>query len=353
MEAVGDGKGTPGSRRILEAADRPDGRPLWISAWGGVNTLAQALWDARRTRTPRELQRLVSRLRVYAISDQDDAGPWLRKNFPDLFYLVSPSDQGYQQYHRATWTGISGDRRYQNGPLHQFHLVENSWLEENVIRNHSPLGALYPKHTVIMEGDTPSFLGLINNGLGWATSPAYGGWGGRYVYTTFPEEPRPLWTNNDRESRDRVTADDGKEYTSDQATVWRWREAYQHDFAARMDWCIADTYEKANHNPQAILNGDRSKRVLELRVRSGKKVRLSAAGTADPDGDQVQLTWFVYPEAGSCRTPVELAATEGERTSFVAPRVEKPGTLHVILQVRDRGKPSLFSYRRAVINVEP
>lgn len=353
MEAVGDGKETPGSKRILETADRSDGRPLWISVWGGANTLAQALWDARRTRTPGELQRLVAKLRVYAISDQDDAGPWLRKNFPDLFYIVSPSDQGYQQYSRATWTGISGDRRYENGPMHRFALVENSWLEENVIRNHGPLGALYPKHTVIMEGDTPSFLGLINTGLGWSVSPSYGGWGGRYVHTAFPGEPRPLWTNNNQESRDRVTAEDEKEYTSDQATIWRWREAYQHDFAARMDWCVADTYAKANHNPRLVLNGDRSKRVVSLRVRSGKRVRLAASGSKDPDADHVRLTWFVYPEAGTCRADVRLSAAEGERTSFVAPRVEKPETLHIILQAQDEGSPRLFAYRRAVVTVEP
>ena len=35
-----------------------------------------------------------------------------------------------------------------------------------------PLGAHYPRYMFIMEGDTPSFLGLINNGLGSAMSPA-------------------------------------------------------------------------------------------------------------------------------------------------------------------------------------
>jgi hypothetical protein len=40
-------------------------------------------------------------------------------------------------------------------------------------------------------------------------------------------------------SRDTVIGVDGKAYTSDQATIWRWRTAFQHDFAARMDWTIA------------------------------------------------------------------------------------------------------------------
>lgn len=192
LAAVGEGKTTPGSRRLLAAADTADERPLWVSVWGGANTLAQALDDARRERSPEALARLIAKLRVYTISDQDDAGPWLRREFPDLSYVVSPSTTEWKEYWRATWTGISGDRHYKNGPKHKFHLVDNPWLEENIIRNHGPLGALYPRLEYIMEGDTPSFLGLINNGLGWHVSPAYGGWGGRYALYRAYGETRPI-----------------------------------------------------------------------------------------------------------------------------------------------------------------
>jgi hypothetical protein len=91
MAAVGEGKSTAGSRHLLVAADKPDDRPLWVSISGGANTLAQALLDARRERSPADLARLIARLRVYTISDQDDAGPWLRREFTNLFYIVSPS----------------------------------------------------------------------------------------------------------------------------------------------------------------------------------------------------------------------------------------------------------------------
>ncbi len=37
MRGVGFGKTTEGSRWIIEAADRPDPRPLWIAVWGGAN----------------------------------------------------------------------------------------------------------------------------------------------------------------------------------------------------------------------------------------------------------------------------------------------------------------------------
>lgn len=358
LAAVGEGKSTAGSRLLLAAADKADERPLWVSVWGGANTLAQALLDARRERSPDALKVLVGKLRVYTISDQDDAGPWLRREFPELFYIVSPSTTDWKEYWRATWTGISGDRHYRNGPGHKFPLVDNPWLEEHIIRNHGPLGALYPRLEYIMEGDTPSFLGLINNGLGWHVSPAYGGWGGRYVLYQAYGETRPIWTNN-QDSRDTVTADNGQTQCTDMATIWRWREAFQHDFAARMDWCVADDFKKANHNPVAVLNGDATKRVLEVTAKPGETVTLSAEGTHDPDGHAIEVRWWIYPEASTLRDArgdrfppeVGLSAREGPSTRLIAPAVARPETVQVILEVEDRGTPRLFAYRRAVLTV--
>jgi hypothetical protein len=351
MACVGDGQSTVGSKHLTAVVDRADARPVWVTVWGGANTLAQTLWDVRATRTSEEIARFVAKLRVYSVSDQDDAGPWLRREFPGLFYIVSPSRPDGNEYFRATWTGISGDRWYKNSPRHKFDLVDNPWLEEHVIKNHGPLGALYPKLAYIMEGDTPTFLGLIDHGLGWATSPAFGGWGGRYVLYQPLSETRPIWTNNSN-SRDTVTADNGKTETTDQATIWRWREHYQNDFAARMDWCVADTFAKANHNPQPVLNGDRTKDVLTLQAKGGSEVTLSAEGTSDPDKNAVRVSWWIYPEAGTVKGAT-LTATDGLTTVVRVPTVTKPGTLHVILQTEDDGNPHLFAYRRAVLEVTP
>src|SRR5688500_15396037 len=109
MAAVGAGKMSAGAALILEVAEKADERPLWVLAWGGTNTLAQALLRARSTRTPQQLRALLSRLRIYSISDQDDAGPWIRREFPALHYIVMPSTPDGDQYYLATWTGISGD----------------------------------------------------------------------------------------------------------------------------------------------------------------------------------------------------------------------------------------------------
>ncbi|HEX8347209.1 MAG TPA: nucleoside hydrolase-like domain-containing protein [Actinoplanes sp.] len=332
MGAVGAGKSTAGSRQLIAAADRADDRPLWVSVWGGSNTLAQALFDVRATRTTAQLNAFVAKLRVYTISDQDDAGPWLRQNFPGLSYIVSPGTN----YGGATWSGISGDRHYSNGPRYMFDLVDNPWLTTNVIRGHGPLGALYPPLKYIMEGDTPAFLGLVNNGLGWATSPNYGGWGGRYVRSG------GIWTDS---------PDTFNGTTSDQATIWRWRDHYQYDFAARMDWNVADTFAKANHNPVPALNGNTSRDVVGINARGGTAVSLSAAGTSDPDGNAVTLRWFIYGEAGTVPGG-SLSATSGQSTVVNVP-AGRSGTMHVILQATDNGSPALTSYRRVVLNVTP
>src|SRR5215510_8606133 len=112
MAAVGADKMSPGAEAIIRAADRPDPRPLWITIWGGANTLAQALSHVRATRSPAEVDKFAFKLRVSSISDQDDAGPWIRREFPGLHYIVKPSSPDGSEYYYATWTGISGDDYY-------------------------------------------------------------------------------------------------------------------------------------------------------------------------------------------------------------------------------------------------
>lgn len=350
LKAVGEGKSSKGSRLLMQAAQLNDERPLWVVIWGGANTLAQALYDMQRECPEVEFQKIVENLRVYAISDQDDSGVWIRREFPDLFYIVSPSSQDWKDYAKSTWTGGSGDRYYGNGPEYKFCYVDNPWLEANIIQNHGSLGANYPLPAFIMEGDTPSFLGLIDRGLGWVERPDYGGWGGRYVFEKPEDEPRPIWTNNNSTSRDTIVMEDGTLHCSDQATIWRWREHFQNDFAARMDWCVVREYADANHNPIPLLNGDSSTCVVRLNAKPGVRVPLSAKGTRDPDGDTIHLRWWIYEEAGTIQG-ASLSNTEGSYTEVLLPNNVKKGNLHVILEVMDEGIPSLFAYRRAVIEV--
>lgn len=355
-----------GARFLLEAAQRDDPRPLWVGLWGGANTLGEALGYARNTLSPEKLDALVKKLRVYSISDQDDAGPWIRREFPKLFYIVSPSSPDGADYARATWTGIAGDVYYRNGAGADFTTVSNEWLNEHV-RSQGPLGERYPEYLFIMEGDTPSYLGLIPTGLQSGDQPNWGGWGGRYLLRTPSGESRPVWTQGG-DSFSRITsADDVGGYVSDQATIWRWREHFQHDFAARMAW-THKPYSDANHPPEIIVNDVGGFEPLEVTLAAGDSFLLDASSSRDPDDDRLAYSIYAYPEAGysGSAPPAELGIDEigpgRARVSVVArcaaawfDWVECPqeNTGHVIVAITDNGAPALTRYRRVVVTVHP
>ncbi|MBE0658505.1 MAG: DUF1593 domain-containing protein [Bryobacteraceae bacterium] len=356
MAGVGEGMDSPGSERIIEVVDRNDPRPVWVTVWGGPNCLAQALWKVRATRSPEDVEKFVAKIRVYTISDQDDSGPWIRRSFPSLFYVVSPGMGSLGAYHHATWSAISGDIFHGRFAGGDFSIVDNPWLDKHV-RAKGPLGALYPMTEYLMEGDTPSFLGLVNNGLNEPEHPDWGGWGGRYeLYTPhfrkwfIEPETRPIWTN----AEDEAMGGDGKWHSGNKVTIWRWRSAYQNDFSARMDWTIKSRAE-ANHPPAAMLgHPDR------LSAKSGERVSLSARGSKDPDGNVLSYQWFYYGEPGTLalsngRTgaPLKIENSTQAEAWFAAPKVARPETMHIILAVTDQGAPPLTRYRRVIVTVYP
>jgi len=360
MQGVGDGKDSEGSEWIIKVLEENDQRPLYISVWGGANTLAQALYKIKKTKTVAEAKRLIAKLRVYTISDQDDSGIWIRNNFPDLFYIVSPGDD----YSSATWIAINS---FVNGINNE--KISNAWLAQNIQQGHGPLGAAYPDVAYGMEGDTPSWLTLIPNGLNKPDHPDWGGWGGRYeLYkpdfakqkkggsgVPFERETREIWTNAVDSYTPFIPGDYGRTVKSDsvtfndnKVTLWRWRDDFQNDFAARMDWCTK-TFQEANHPPVPVLNHPE-----EITVISGERFSLNALGTSDPDGDNLSYLWFNYPEAGTYKKFIKLASAENLFSVWViAPDVEKKETTHFILKVTDKGKPQLSRYKRVIVNILP
>jgi len=209
----------------------------------------------------------------------------------------------------------------------------------------------------LMEGDTPTFLHLINNGLGHPEHPDWGGWGGRYEFHTPPPrkwhleaETRPFWAD----AEDEVLGVDGNWHTGNKETIWRWRSAYQNDFMARMNWSVSTQYADANHPPVAKL-----KHANRLTAKPGERVNLSAEGSMDPDGNTLSYQWFYYGEAGtftisSGRTgaPLRIEDADQQNAWFTVPaRFGSTGTIHVILAVTDNGTPVLTRYQRSIISV--
>lgn len=354
MNAVGEGKDSEGSEWIIRMVDKKDNRPVWVLVWGGPNCLAQALWKVKNTRTPDEVDAFVKKLRVYTISDQDDSGMWIRKTFKDLFYIVSPGYNAFGAYHHCTWSGISGDKFHGRFAGANFDIVDNPWLDEHV-RSKGALGAQYPQVKFLMEGDSPSFLYLIENGLGHPEHPDWGSWGGRYEFYQprtqrwFAEpETRPIWTD----AVDEVWGKDHSWHTSNKATIWRWREAFQNDFSARMDWTIKE-YKDANHPPVVKLACNK-----EMVAKVGDTIELSAEGSSDPDGDALTYEWFYYPEAGTYTisasrsgNPLKIVDANNVKARFVVPKSQRLGTLHVVVAVTDKGTPALTRYERIIIHV--
>jgi hypothetical protein len=359
MKGVGQGKDSEGSDLIIKVLEEKDERPLWVAVWGGANTLAQALYKIKQTKPEAEAKRLIAKLRVYTISDQDDSGIWMRNNFPDLFYIVSPGDD----YGSATWSAINSFIKGINNET-----ISNTWIAQNIQQGHGPLGAEYPDVAFGVEGDTPSFLSLIPNGLSDPEHPEWGGWGGRYeLYkpdfaklkkgnsgVPFEPETRPILTNAVDNFTPYIHNDYGRSMKIDTAhfndhkvTLWRWRDDFQNDFAARMDWCVR-SYKEANHPPVIKLTG-----LNEISVKSGEWFGFDAASSSDPDGDNLSFLWFSYPEAGSYKKPIITEAENSHKWYTVAPQVEKKETAHIILKVTDKGTPALSRYKRIIVTILP
>ena len=90
-------------------------------------------------------------------------------------------------------------------------------------------------------------------------------------------------------------------------------------------------------------------------VRRLRPSSISAKGSSGTDGDALDCRWIYYPEPGTYASS-RLLAIEGAEAceaAFVAPKVNKPGTIHIVLAVTDRGSPPLTRYQRVIVTVYP
>lgn len=327
MHGVGVGKDSEGSEWIIAVVDRKDPRPVWIAAWSGLNTLAQALWKVSHTRTRKQVEAFVRKIRVYDVLGQDDAGAWITKNYPDLIYIRNTSIYGWPP--------------------------SDEWMKEH-IQNVGPLGALYPDRIWATEGDTPSFLYCLDNGLNVPEHPDYGGWGGR-----FATEPVAGIRGMDWVKRNGLDEPQYDPYYMLPAApeggeaIARWRQEICNDFAARMQWTVCPEYAKANHHPVAVIGRDHTKKMIDKKVRAGKEVTLDAGRSYDPDKDRLTFTWEYYREPSTYPGTVVLDSSEDSVCRLFVPQDAAGCTLHIVLKVTDDGTPALTSYRRVVLRVAP
>ncbi len=322
-------KDTPGAQLIIDTLLDDDPRPVHVLSWGGANTTASALWKLKTEYPLDKFEYAASRIRIYCIWYQDGGGKWIQENIPQAYINEAYRWDNVWDYESHDNARAKG--KLSSNPPEIQEYMKPAWLDVNVKVGHGPLGAMTPQK-YISEGDTPSFLHLVNNGLEAHRDYTLGGWGGRSAYDD-PKFPNHLTDNKLEEDGNR-----NKMY-------WRWVPAAQNDFAARMDWCVKD-FKEANHAPVAKVNGP-----YQREVKPGETVKLTATAT-DPDGNKLTSKWWQYADADSAKAAVTIVNSESlDKASFEVPN--EPGKqIQIILEVTDNGTPSLVGYQRIIFNIK-
>ena len=118
IKVIGAGNDSPGSQLLIRLADEEDPRPIYVAGWGGANTLAQAIWRVKHTRSAEDLKAFVRKFRLYTITDQDmdynhrmdrarSSHMWLRQAFQEDLQFIwdegtwqEQCEQGKQNWHQ-------------------------------------------------------------------------------------------------------------------------------------------------------------------------------------------------------------------------------------------------------------
>lgn len=367
MSDVGIGKTTSGSKILEEAILKDDDRLLYICINAGANTLAQTLIDLQSKTDRTEFETLIKKIRVYDDAGQDNAGAWIAKTFPELHYQRSQK----QVFNFMNEKGpITWDSTFYVGK------GQHMWAKEHIQTNHGPLGALYPTrmkwkrpdlYSTLEGGGTSTWIGHVNKGLYVPEEITWGGWGGRFKdekaeniladqlkwanLVDTENEYKPFYMYHET-SDNWTNPDTGISYNDIGTPIYRWRQAYQNDFEARMDWCIKP-FEEANHNPTAAFFGDVSDGIIYKTANPGGTITLDASSSTDPDNDKLSFHWFNYKEAGTYDKVIFPSEENQAKTTLLIPNDSKGKQIHFILEVKDDNPiVSLYDYRRIVIDIE-
>lgn len=327
IAALGQDNDSEGSALIIKIVDEADDRPVWVTVWGGANTLAQALWRVKQERSTDDLNKFLNKLRVYTITDQDmpysermnlaySSHKWMRSEFEKELLFI---------WDESAW-------------LSQNSIGSRNWSEyQKHIQGHGNLGSIYPDFKWGVEGDTPSFLHVMPNGLNNPNYPEQVGWGGYFVFSESKDKSTFCYTN---------FSDEIKKISQKYESYFY--PAIFNNFAARMDWAA---YGEGNRNPIAIVNGKKGLDMIAVKAKSGKEVFLDGSNSYDPDGDSLTFKWWIQPEAGTYNGQLMIKDANSAKPSVMIPTDAAGKSIHIILEVNDNGEPMLTSYRRIVINV--
>ena len=325
IKVIGEGNDSPGSELLIRLADEDDPRPIYVAAWGGANTLAQAIWRVKQTRSAEELKRFVRKFRIYTITDQDmqynmrmdraySSHMWLRQEFKDDLQFV---------WDEGTWQ-------------EQCELGKRYWQwHKDHIQGKGALGKEYPTYKWGVEGDTPSFLYVMPHGLNDPEDPLQAGWAGYHERGLCADSLTTAWTSWQEPIRSISIGYKTRFYPDEIA-----------DFMARMQWADEG---KGNHNPQVVINQNEGLQPIHIQAKAGETIRLDGSKSNDPDGDHLAFIWWQQPEIGKTKAFIESGADPS--VAHVSIPADAPSdTIHIICEVHDDGPFHLVSYRRVIIH---
>ena len=342
---------TEGAKLIADILlDASDPRPVWVQVWGGCNTLAAALKIIQDDH-PTRMAEVAAKLRIFLIWEQDGSyQAYIRPVWEPLQVLTINSDQfDCIAYEWPNDLPASLKASHFNSP----------WVANNIVNGHGALCAAYVNNNGAFnaEGDTPSFLHSIPNGLRSTESPGWGGWGGRYVkvrnnmWMDIPPaagwtHPTGRWFIDNSWAKELLKSQYSQSFRENYfKPIWRWLSAVQNDMAARADWCVMN-YASANHHPIVRL-----KTPLDVNAAPGTQVTLDATPTTDPDGNTLNFRWWNYSEADSYAGAALPESTSAKTTVTVPAGAQVGDEIHMICEVTDTGTPPLTRYQRVVIHV--
>jgi hypothetical protein len=383
-------KDTDGSNLIKALLLDNINEPVYLHAWGGQSTIARALKSIEEQykdtpQWPAVRAKVISKAVIHPSGDQDGtAAKYIRPNWPEIRYgngggasgagLAYNAQAGAADadkvYYSAAWMqeniSIKGDfgklqrvwgdgKQMVKGDKFDYFGQSGKTAEELQKEGYVVWTPPHPKGEFLAEGDTGTFLSLLDNGLeGWrqgnrrnptvyqtagAANIAPFGGGASVAGAGVPGGARSLAAGS-------AGAAAGRGANAGARQPARFLRPLMHDLAERITWAVTPKYAEANHYPTVTLKDS------ELSGKPGEVVSLSAT-TKDPDGDKVSVKWWRFENNGTYTGAVTLDTTEGPTTTFRIPADAKPGdTIHIIAEASDEGRLSLTRYARAVVTVK-